>query len=725
MPKSFKVLNFMIAPLALLLAFYLFAPNLDTTKVWQQLRSSEPLLIAAAFSAILVNLFLSTARFGLLKRAFGSTDGWKFIHRLNILSTLYALVGMPLVMQIAGRVFHGLEASRHFYASITIVEKLFSFLLMLSLAAFSSVAYLNQSIIEISFLSSLTLIFFAMSGCFALSATLFVEKKYIEKFKVFFVELLKMRVLTTLFFTIFMQASILSAHVLLAYQFMEEANILTLFGAFSIVVLATTLPVGFGGIGVREVTAGAVFASFGLPIEVGVISAGLYNILFFTSVGLNFIVFRNSRNVPVVKATQSLSFDKNSLWQIAGLTSLSALCFQIRVPLADGIITLNSADLLAILIAGSIMAVSFRHSERTLFWQSPLMWPGLISFAAMVALGWLIGWIKFGSNEWAIANRLLGLISIFSFLITGFALRRNIKNIELPQIFIFSASCYVLSSTLVVILSSYIPLNVATYFNWSDSLSGFVGDRNAYAFLGLMIMISLYFCNQFVGDFRKHELLTSILTGIIMGLIFVSGSRSGMGGIIVMILCWAFFRRNMLFQILFSLILTLIFFFLLIECLSLIREISFDISSYNGQPSTGYTLIFLSGRGMEDATEISSLRLMTWAEGIRLFVENPFIGAGLGAAIENIDIVIHNVFLWIAGEMGLMGIILCLPLSTALLHQTFIKKEPYLAVNRQSLFAFILVSGGFFLVQDIIYQRSFWLLLGFLCAWPVLNQDEK
>ena len=108
-----------------------------------------------------------------------------------------------------------------------------------------------------------------------------------------------------------------------------------------------------------------------------------------------------------------------------------------------------------------------------------------------------------------------------------------------------------------------------------------------------------------------------------------------------------------------------------------------------------------------------------------MFIENPFFGAGLGAVINNIDIAAHNLVLWIMGEMGLFGLCLCIPLATALIRLLFYPPADQSKINRHTLFIILIVIGGFSLVQDIIYQRSLWLMLGFLCAAPVVRQNAQ
>ena len=711
-----KLISVLALLAALILIIFVSLPHVDTAQIWYYFQASNLFFIIPAFGATALNLLISTLRFGLLKRIFGSRDGWGFIHRVNIISSFYALLTMPLVMQITGRVFHGSDTSRKFYSSITVIEKIFSVLLMFSLAAVFSVIYLNESVIEPAFLISASVLSGVILTCFITAAAAFLTVDQIAAVKDFCRQLLQMNIPTTFGLTILMQIMILTAHVLLAYQFLAEPDILTLFGAFSLVVLATAVPIGFGGIGVREATAGLVFAAFGLPVEVGITAAALYNILYLTALTFHFFIARKFSNVQTSRPRKTVKFSPEALWQVASLTTVGLLCFQIRVPLATGIITINPVDFIAILIAGSILAISAFNGEINRFWQSRFMWPGLISFGVLIAFGWLVGWMKFGSNEWATANRLLGLVSISSYLISGLAFRRHLSVEWLPKLSFFACGCFIFSSFILFPLALFVPQNITLYFNWTDSLSGFVGDRNAYSFLGLILMSLLIYSQASTCLSSSESRIGDMLAGMLMALVFVSGSRSGWGGIIVVMAYLFWFRSRSVPSVLASLLISLI---VVLGCIEFFKFIS-TISA-----SGRINLIFMSGRSFEEAATLSPLRYKTWAEAYRLFIENPFFGAGLGAVINNIDIAAHNLVLWIMGEMGLFGLCLCIPLATALIRLLFYPPADQSKINRHTLFIILIVIGGFSLVQDIIYQRSLWLMLGFLCAAPVVRQNAQ
>ena len=131
----------------------------------------------------------------------------------------------------------------------------------------------------------------------------------------------------------------------------------------------------------------------------------------------------------------------------------------------------------------------------------------------------------------------------------------------------------------------------------------------------------------------------------------------------------------------------------------------------------------LAGRDIGEILTVSKLRAETLKSGLNLFLANPIFGSGLGAGIRDTGLVIHNLYLWILGEMGLIGAMLCLPMAvvfTRIFVKTFADKTYPIKDHGQlhALILFVIICGGFSIVQDVAYQRILWLLVGFIMATP-------
>ena len=296
-------------------------------------------------------------------------------------------------------------------------------------------------------------------------------------------------------------------------------------------------------------------------------------------------------------------------------------------------------------------------------------------------------------------------------LITGASLRHFLSDTQRKTILNTLLFSLVIGALFNFSFAFFIPKDIGVYFNWTNAISGFVGDRNAFAFIGLIgITLTLPTLFKDLSRPQEHH-ITLILIGTILALIIFSGSRTGWIGSVVMVLSLLFYSRYLFFQILKIFVISLALFWAINE-----------IQSFLGISN----LSFLTGRDLSSLGSISDLRYKTWQTGFDLFLENPFWGAGLGAGIEKIDIVIHNLYLWVLGEMGMLGILLCLPLCFSILIGAF--KDSMKNPNRhqQSMLLFLLVFGGFSITHDIIYQRILWLAIGyFMATGCLLNRNEQ
>jgi hypothetical protein len=123
------------------------------------------------------------------------------------------------------------------------------------------------------------------------------------------------------------------------------------------------------------------------------------------------------------------------------------------------------------------------------------------------------------------------------------------------------------------------------------------------------------------------------------------------------------------------------------------------------------------------SNEASNLqRWETIRRGFDMWLESPWLGAGLGVFIEastewfKQPIVIHSIPVWLLAELGILGTGVLLSALGWLIFS--INKSGFkYSGNRVAvlLLAIFLVFG---LVHEIFYQRIFWLVLGICIALP-------
>ena len=176
-----------------------------------------------------------------------------------------------------------------------------------------------------------------------------------------------------------------------------EADLLALTAASTIVMLASALPISFGGWGVREL--GAVFAlgAVGVPADAAFLSAlmvGIISLLVTVAVGAVCLVMRPRTPAAVVREQMRVQVDLLNLlaW---GLPLLAAVLifFQVYVPVGNGNVNVCLADPF-ILIGASLFLLT--PQMRTRCWRVPHIGALVTCCGCVLLVGFVHGWIAFG-----------------------------------------------------------------------------------------------------------------------------------------------------------------------------------------------------------------------------------------------------------------------------------------------------------------------------------------
>jgi O-antigen ligase len=110
--------------------------------------------------------------------------------------------------------------------------------------------------------------------------------------------------------------------------------------------------------------------------------------------------------------------------------------------------------------------------------------------------------------------------------------------------------------------------------------------------------------------------------------------------------------------------------------------------------------------------------------GLLLWSAHPIFGAGLGSYIHQHTIqtgtplIIHNSALWIAAEMGVIGLCAYGFLVVVIGRAMHSQRDWFGADSQALLVGCLVVFGVMSLVHDMLYQRLLWLLLGAALASP-------
>lgn len=130
----------------------------------------------------------------------------------------------------------------------------------------------------------------------------------------------------------------------------------------------------------------------------------------------------------------------------------------------------------------------------------------------------------------------------------------------------------------------------------------------------------------------------------------------------------------------------------------------------------------------DSSTEI---RMSSFLDAINLFFKYPFFGAGLGYFYATYNylyegyVVIHNTTLWIAAELGIVGLIIYSLLFIKILSPVFLAYK-----YDKVLFRFFVMGHIIFilfsLVQEVLYQRIYWIFISLsIASYFEMNESKS
>ena len=246
----------------------------------------------------------------------------------------------------------------------------------------------------------------------------------------------------------------------------------------------------------------------------------------------------------------------------------------------------------------------------------------------------------------------------------------------------------------------------------TPQFEGYAGNRNAFAFQLLVVMVLLLgysqvYAGHSIGMQRPaRPWIFSLLLGSLLAGLVWTGSRTGMlVGMLVLLLAGLgrlADRRMLSWGVIFA---------TLLWC-------SVWLAAQGGGGLSGNISVQsnLSGEG-------SNLeRWETLTHGLEMWRQSPLLGAGLGVFHAKSPIwmghaqVIHSTPLWILAEFGLLGgAVFGWAFFLLARHAIrFGKTQP----ARRILLLLLVAFAIFGLAHEMLYQRIFWLMLGAVLAQP-------
>ncbi len=749
---------------------------LDWQQVFRAVRDLSPGALLVALGCIVVTQFVSASRFFFLIRSFARDLKWLRALQANMAGHLGSLVLIQLVGQIAGRqsilAAHGLRPAT--LALTTLIER--ALVAGVGLAGFLggvltvfSTDILDDILNQVQILPLLGAALLAALVSFVVAGTR-IEKALVSRLLARRTGLL---LIGSALLSILGWAAMLGAFVVILRAVAPQVGLVDAFAASAIVSFAAALPVSINGWGVRELAAIWAFGQLGVgpadaavaSVTVGVLSTlailGLSPVLLVRRAG----VLAPTDAAPAAQAEAEAEAgagatanparklaDVAGAW-ILGLATSVLIFFQFHSQVRDTPINLNLADPIA-LLALTVLALHAITDRRVPDFRVRWMIPALGLCTAVIVLSFARGVIDFGVTSWALNNRLLGWVILMGYLSAGaylVAIGGRAGQRRLVETLLFTLAVVVLVETTMrtLALSELIRLNTSAIFQ------GFSGNRNAYAFAALITLALAVPLLHVEGRRRLYVWAVRLSVGFAIFGVWASQSRAGIGTLaLVLVYLMAVSprtRRACLIGL--AVAAGLVVFMAAVPALvdvartlvhlawPLITDLAAWIAAVArwlwesalwllaGMPADQ------DGRGGLPGFFVlklfwSSGEILRWesiALGFRLWLDHPWIGAGLGSYVatyqdpETAALVIHNTAVWLLAETGLLGtavfVLAFAGLVWAALRRGLAPGDDW----RLALLLCLAIFGTFSLVHEMAYQRIFWLALGIVLAGYTLR----
>ena len=344
-------------------------------------------------------------------------------------------------------------------------------------------------------------------------------------------------------------------------------------------------------------------------------------------------------------------------------------------------------------------------------WHAPYFTLALILASASIILGLLTAYLNYGEiSNWALINRGLGWFILVSYCYLGGWFAQNISSegrdraIKIFALFFLLSVIFFLGKYFLFELNkSFMDVGKEDY----DALSGFMGNRNAYAFL---FVSTLALCTVF-KSYKSAFLSDGVFAFFWLCVPFIAvfnGSRAGWILLILTILVGVFYLKGKSLKLI-----------ILPLMLSAILLTGFYQTNKNivlRENQIRRTQHVFEGAGSDQ------LRLRVVDDALALWRENKIAGTGLGGflieqeekysgkpqrygkAFDQID----NSALWILTEMGALGALA----FGGLFISIAVGLRRYRSALTDSLLIVLVFFALYSQVHHILYARYLWLLLG-------------
>ncbi len=733
----------LISGASMVIAFYVV--GIET--VLSALRGVERDAIVLAGILVLANAGIAFLRFRSVLRAFGYRPGWRQI----VFAFTIGQVSNQLLFNIIGQSLSRAAAlnSAGVPFSVSVMATYWERLVAAGLLFLLSIAGAFFVFIDIridlqaggAYLLSLTgtavLVAFVIGAILLRSREAAINLSGAARFL--------LRLWPSIILTLAAHGMMLAAYIAVLSGLQVPKVDLSAAAALVIVMFAAALPISFSGWGIRELSAAQALGAVGIDPTVAVAGAvligllGLLTTLIAGAIGL-YLYFHPQEPAasPQLQLAPAMDSDRWSQIAVLGAAVITAmlLYFQIRVPLEHGEVTVNAADVLALTGLGLLAFVLW--TKRSLAPVPAWFFGGLAAISLLLLLALGLGYIRFGSNSWALMNRGLGWIIILGYVTLGisaaFAAAGSVRMVL--GVFAMAGvtvAAQQLALLLLALFGTDFPADAFVV-----PLRGYANNSNAFAFQLVMSAACVVTASR-IGLFGIRPSLYNAALVIIGLAIYYTNSRAGLGMLTILLVLMVTFaepqRRGQAFRSAMIVALALLVAAVMPTVLATMRVMLLQLLSEYLRPAdlaifdrsiTPYLSITVQ------RTSSDSERWLSIIEGWELWLKHPLLGAGLGGYVqERIEagrkfLVIHSVPVWLMAETGLVGLLVTGTVLAMLVNHAFqLMARPDRHGWGIGLLLILACMSAAGLVHDLFFQRSFWFLLGLYVAAGFLPEERQ
>jgi hypothetical protein len=513
--------------------------------------------------------------------------------------------------------------------------------------------------------------------------------------------------------TLLVQLPMMAAYVVAAHALSPHTPIAGLIAASAVVMFAASVPISLAGWGVREMSAVIALGAIGVAASDALTAAvviGAGSMLAMAIIAMISLpggdATKANGELPV---TAAIDYSRALALTLPVAAAIFVL-FQIYIPVGSGLLNVNLADPIAILGGAFFMLKAFKQ-RRLPRWRVDHVNISLAAATLSLGLGLLIGAFRFGWTDWALINRFLGWFVLLAFGATGaLAVSEGGKDaLRIVLLTYAGATAGVALLEVGLVVASALGFWLPHELIDPGSAMAFAQNHNFFAFQLLMALaVTLVIVRE---SNLRFVLLTLMLTGF-----WFAGSRSGWISATCVCAAGIYFGSATTRQVVTATICA--------GCLAAIVAVLSSLHLYelligvHAAPSAGFLAPPIV------PTEASTHeRLISILGGLKLFAAHPLFGAGLGAfrnqmilGSSGLPLLIHSTAVWLLAELGLVGFLIFAVPAAYIWASEWLRarQNQASAVVALCCVAFAVMSGP----ADMVYQRTFWLLIGAALAVP-------